>query len=80
MSQLKGWDWKSILFWDASDTEDQVFEPEEHMDEYEVGTVVEFERAVRLSNVYGVRLNEDVTKFYETREEAEQAAKEANHG
>jgi len=62
------------MFWDASDTEDAVYDPEETLDDYAGnGGIVEFEQAKRLPNFFGVLVNGQ-HRFFTTRAEAEEAA------
>lgn len=68
------------LFWDAADTEQSVYDPEDALEEYDPLQVVEFQQAKVLPNFYGfwVRKDEgdDEFRFFPTREEAEAAIQE----
>ena len=47
---------KPDLFWDASNPEYSYSDPSEILDEFAYGEIVEIQRAVRLSNVFVVRM------------------------
>jgi hypothetical protein len=59
------------LFWNSEDMSDSV-EPEEEMENFAEGDIVEFTVAQTLPQMYGVVIN-DEARFFETEEEAEAA-------
>lgn len=60
------------LFWNEADTEVGCDDPDDEMDNYGEGDIVEFEQAKRLPNFFGVLVN-DKPRYFDTAEEAEAA-------
>jgi hypothetical protein len=64
------------MFWDYDDSESMVDDPDEFMEEVGCGTVIRFEQAQRLPNIYGVRIyiaakDEYVTRYFTDKAEAD---------
>jgi hypothetical protein len=61
------------IFWNEADTE-TACEPDDELDNAsEVGAIVEFEQAKRLTNFFGVLLEKEC-KYFTTLEEAEECS------
>jgi len=63
------------LFWNADNTEDSVYSPEDELDNIGSLEIVEFQQAKRLPNFFGVAIprdkDHDDYRFFTTQEEAE---------
>lgn len=72
------------MFWNSDDTEDIVHDPDEELANInEVGAIVEFEQALRLTNFFGVDCGEDfegqpLYEYFDTQEEAEKRSAEVS--
>lgn len=62
------------IFWNESDTENNIDDPDEELDNVGPGCVVEFEQAYRLPNFFGVMTigpdDESIYRYFTTEKEA----------
>jgi len=64
------------LFWRDDDREQNI-EPEEELSAIgDIGIVIEFAQAKTLPNIFGVYVDKEHSKFFETEEEADAYVKE----
>jgi hypothetical protein len=70
------------LFWNEADTESAVYDPDDELDNInQVGAIVEYEQAKRLSNFFGVDCGQDsegraIYEYFDSKEEAEKRSTE----
>lgn len=70
------------IFWNSDDTENSVHDPDDELDNInEVGAIVEYEQAKRLTNFFGVDCGEDaegraIYEYFDNKEEAEKRSAE----